>query len=330
MNDPGLFWQAGAWQRLGAALAAGRLHHAVLIGGQPGVGKGALARRLAAAHLCPRATAAGGCGACPACRQVAAGSHPDFSLLEPEEPGKALPIDAVRGFAGQLALTSQYGHGKVGIVEPAEQMTVAAANGLLKTLEEPAPGTLLILVSAEPGRLLPTIRSRCLQVTVPAPEPEAALAWLAERLEEPAVAGEALAAARGGPLRALALAGEGALEARRRWHAAVVAVASGQADPVSAAADCTRDDVRRQLEWLQQWVADLARMAAGGAPRPGSAPEAELQPLRQTTNVERALALSGALARLRQGLVDTNPNAELLREEILTLLAGQDTRPGAS
>lgn len=146
-------------ERLQAALEQHRLAHAYLFDGPDGVGKKLVAQTVARAFLCERGI---GCGSCASCTKMAAGSHPDCYLLEPD--GAAIKIDQVRALQPQLALRAFTGRGKVCLIDGAELMTREAANALLKTLEEPTSDTLIILISSRPESLLETIRSRCQRI----------------------------------------------------------------------------------------------------------------------------------------------------------------------
>ena len=208
----------------------GRLPHALLVHGMRGVGKLALAERIAQMLLCEHADEAKRpCGACAGCRWFLAGSHPDFRRLEPEalaqqpaeqtgeepaEPGgrRAKPsieikIDQVRELTDFLNVGSHRGRLRVALVHPAEDMNVHAANALLKGLEEPPPSVVFLLVPHRPAGLLPTIRSRCVALPVPLPPREAALQWLAEQGVKDAA--RWLAYAGGAPLRAMEYAARG-------------------------------------------------------------------------------------------------------------------------
>src|SRR5258708_27576769 len=173
------------------------LPHALLLHGPRGVGKLALAERVAQLMLCEAGDAARRpCGACDGCRWFLGGNHPDFRRLEPEALAKAPPeseedapsrsakpsheikVDQVRELAGFLNIGSHRGRRRVALVHPAEEMNPNAANSLLKGLEEPPSGAMFVLVSHRPMRLLATIRSRCVAVPVPLPPREAALEWL--------------------------------------------------------------------------------------------------------------------------------------------------------
>src|SRR5438552_12868903 len=151
-----------ARRQLLAAHTRGRLAHAFLFAGPPGVGKRLFARELAKALLCDRPPAPlTACDHCPSCAQVEAGTHPDvFSVRTPEDKHD-LPIDLMREFCGRMALKPTRGGRKVGIVEDADDFNEPSANSFLKTLEEPPPGSLLILLATTIDRQLPTILSRC-------------------------------------------------------------------------------------------------------------------------------------------------------------------------
>jgi DNA polymerase-3 subunit delta' len=152
----------GPLQILKRALAHGTLAHAYLFSGESGIGKKMTARGLAAAVNCRAATPDGGCGSCPSCRKVATGGHPDVRFLEAE--GNEIKIDQVREAQADLALRPFEGNKKVLIVDGAEGLNAASANAFLKTLEEPPGDALIILITAMPQSLLPTIRSRCQEI----------------------------------------------------------------------------------------------------------------------------------------------------------------------
>ncbi|TLM62367.1 MAG: DNA polymerase III subunit delta' [Deltaproteobacteria bacterium] len=138
------------------AISGGRLAHAYLFAGPEGVGKRLMALATARVLFCAEGS---GCGECAACRKLDHRNHPDLHILEPD--GSSIKIEQVRAIQRDLSLRPVEGRRKVCLIEAAEAMTTAAANALLKTLEEPRGDTLLILISSQPQRLLETIRSRC-------------------------------------------------------------------------------------------------------------------------------------------------------------------------
>ncbi len=151
----------------------GRLAHAYLFTGPPGVGKHLFALQLARALLCedPPADRFDACGRCPACHQVDAGTHPDLVLAGRPPDRHEWPIEQMRQVLQAFMLKPARGKGKVAILDDADDFNEETANCFLKTLEEPPPAAVLILVGTSPDRQLPTILSRC-QVVPFAPLPE--------------------------------------------------------------------------------------------------------------------------------------------------------------
>ena len=162
-------WHSAARERLETAVEGGRLPHALLLQGPAGVGKERFAAALAAALLCTgRGARLEACHVCAECALTGAGSHPDLHWLRRPEDRKTISVDQVRELAERLSMTSMRRGRRLAIVSPAHAMTINAQNALLKTLEEPASGTLLLLVSSRPSAILPTLRSRCQRVELAA------------------------------------------------------------------------------------------------------------------------------------------------------------------
>jgi DNA polymerase-3 subunit delta' len=270
------------WQRAPAREALARRAswpQGLLVTGPRGIGKRVLALNLARALLCetPRPDGSA-CGTCASCGYVAAGQHPDLSLVEPfriEDDGEvkrldSIPIEQVRMLTDWSELTSHRGVAKVAVIAPADLLNVYAANALLKTLEEPPPATSFLLVTHQPGRVPPTIRSRCLRLSAPRPSSEEAAAWLAQ--QGVADAANVLAQADGAPLLALALADPSWQQERSVWLSALAKPASLPAVALAARVETGPRDERKDrlalvIDWLLAWTADLARVVAGGRAR---------------------------------------------------------------
>lgn len=150
-------------QTLRRSLATGKTAHAYLFSGPPGVGKHLAARTMAAALNCAEASD-DACGQCPSCRKIEKDVHPDVFEMGLPPGKKSIPVDSVREVEKRLSLRPHEGRAKVVIIDPTDRMTEAAANALLKTLEEPGPGRFLILITAKLSYLLPTVRSRCQKI----------------------------------------------------------------------------------------------------------------------------------------------------------------------
>lgn len=303
-----------AWAQLNARRA--QLPHALLISGQRGIGKYELARRFGESLLCESPTpAAHACGVCVACGWLAQGNHPDFRLLQPDalaeaegEAGDAAEAGSKKKASSQITIgqvralddflhIGTHRHGaRIIVVNPAEAMNRPTANSLLKSLEEPIAGTLFILVSSEPDRLLPTIRSRCQSLAVAQPSRERSEAWLRQ-----AGIGDAahwLALAGGSPLLAVALGGSGEGEL---LDALVAELARGNTlDPLAAAASLDRlikaekrpAPLGRMIEWSQKWLFDLTLVSSGFAQRYFLAQGPALQRLAKATEISKLLAFN--------------------------------------
>lgn len=214
-----LFGHAEAEAAMARALDSGRMHHAWMITGAKGVGKATLAWRLARRAL-GAAPAGEGLASDPAdqeCRRLEALSHPDFLLLRRPFNDKTkklkgeITVEEARKAPAFFSRSASGGHYRVALVDAADDMNINAANALLKTLEEPPKQGLLILVVNTPGRLLPTIRSRCRRLSLRSPSVESTTAWLTDRHGvSQDDAGRAAALANGAPGRALALVEAGA------------------------------------------------------------------------------------------------------------------------
>lgn len=319
MNDATTLppWLEAPWRSLRSHIDADRVPHALLMHGPRGLGKAELAARFAQSLLCHGTTDDWACGQCPSCHLFLADTHPDFQKVGPEEPGKAIKVDAIRGLIGDLALKPQYGGYRIFVLDPAEQMNLNSANALLKTLEEPAERTVLVLISDRPSRLPPTILSRCQKLSIRPPRAEVARRWL-ER-QRPGCAAEVLLSAAGGsPFKALALADTDVVERRRVVFAECEAVLAHRQDPVRIAERWLGASAEECLEWLEAWVADLIVlvMAPGCQRVRNSDLLPDLSRLSGQLSPRRLLDFRAALLDIRQAL-GGQVNRQLLLEEAL-------------
>ncbi|HEY4801055.1 MAG TPA: DNA polymerase III subunit delta' [Paraburkholderia sp.] len=334
-------WQTDDWQRLQQL----RSHwpHALLLHGQAGIGKLQFAQHLAKGLLCESPQANGEpCGACAACHWFAQGNHPDYRIVVPEAlaaeigqageddakadraekgdgeegkksraPSKEIRIEQVRALLDFAGVGSHRGGLRVVVLYPAEALNVAAANALLKTLEEPPAGVVFLVVSARIDRLLPTIISRCRQWPMGTPAPEAATAWLAQQGVDDAPA--LLAESGGAPLAALALAHD---ENRtlRDWTLAQLA-AGPACDAFACGETLQKLPVPLVLGWLQRWAYDL--LAERTAARPRYFPQAASALARCAAKLDAAALARYMKTVTRQRAVENHPlNARLVFEEL--------------
>lgn len=257
-------WHRSPFERLISTRA--QLPHALLIHGRQGIGKLLFARSLAQSLLCEAPTGAGvACERCPACGWFESSNHPDFRLIEPgslaeSEEDESAPdkgstqilIEQIRELPDFINISSHRGGAKVVLIQPAEALNVNASNALLKNLEEPPPDTFFLLVAHRVHYLLPTIRSRCRQMALPGPEPEAAIEWLrAQGVQDAALA---LAQTGNSPLLAQQLAGREYWEQRDSF---LTHIADRKFDALSVAEQIRDYPVYDVVGWLQKWTFDL-------------------------------------------------------------------------
>jgi DNA polymerase-3 subunit delta' len=287
-------WLLPHYQRLGAALTAGRLPHALLIHGPGGWGETVLADALALRLI----DHAGG-------KPAAEVAHPDLRWLTPEGAGEQIRIEAIRALVEFMQQTPQIAAQKVAVVCNADAMNPYAANALLKTLEEPPPDSHIVLVCETLTTLLPTIRSRCQLVAVRPDRHQAALEWVRERAGQvDAARFEALAFEYGGaPFRLL----DALTRDEQPLQTALRDVGRRAADPLALAQAWAKSDA---AELLERWMRYLPDVMAGG--RGGV--DARLP----ATATDAVWGFYERLARARGMLRGTtNPNVRLLLESLL-------------
>ncbi|MEZ2417687.1 DNA polymerase III subunit delta' [Luteibacter sp. RCC_6_2] len=264
-------WHADAWARLQARRERDALPHALLLAGPAGLGKRDFLAAFVNGLLCQQPVAGVACGICRGCQLLAAGTHPDlvalsFGLRKDGVTRSEIVVDQVRDLSQRLSMASQFGGWQVVTIDPADAMNAAAANALLKTLEEPTPSTLLVLVADEPARLPATIRSRCQRIDFLVPSRETALDWL--RAEGVQDAPAALEAAGGNPGMARAWASDGALKQRGEVRHDLKALAAGRGDAMEVVKRWQAADPSRYLWFAAQAATDELRARASGKAAP--------------------------------------------------------------
>ncbi|MGH8778580.1 DNA polymerase III subunit delta' [Paraburkholderia sp.] len=337
-------WQIDDWNKLQQLRA--HWPHALLLHGQAGIGKLRLAQHLAQGMLCESPRDNGEpCGACAACTWFVQGNHPDYRIVLPEAlaaesgfvasaddkaetngkadradaddakksraPSKEIRIEQVRALLDFCGVGSHRGGARVVVLYPAEALNVAAANALLKTLEEPPSGVVFLMVSARIDRLLPTIISRCRQWPLATPAPAVAAAWLAEQGIDDAPA--LLAQAGGAPLAALALAADDN-RVLRDWTLGQLA-AGADCDAFACGEALQKLPVPLVLGWLQRWLYDLLAQRTAGTPR--YFPDASAALARCAAQVDASAFARFMRTVTRQRAVENHPlNARLVFEEL--------------
>jgi len=252
-------WNKGNWQHLVAYVKQDRIPQALLINGVAGIGKQQLALHFAQYLICSDRHENTSCGHCPSCKLFIAQNHPDFILLKPEEPGKAIGIDLIRQLIIKLTLKPQYSGIRVVLIKPAEKMNVNSANAFLKCLEEPPERTVFLLLTEQMQLLPATIISRCQKLLVTPPAAESVSSWLQDQGVEVKQQILLLNLAQGAPIQALAYAKENLLEQRQQCFDDWQNILLRHACPVSLAEKWLKLPAPMLIRWLISWTEDLIK-----------------------------------------------------------------------
>ena len=324
---------------------------ALLLKGRQGTGKLVFARAFAQSLLCEAPAVTGeACGCCAGCRWFEQGAHPDFCLIEPESlsisadetgpgeisvsgvqeetvtvgskarknPRQQISVEQIRALTGNMHVTSHRSGNKVILIHPAEAMNTAAANALLKNLEEPPAQTVFILISHRQQQLLPTIVSRCRQMTLTAPDREIALAWLVQQgVSQPETC---LATAGGAPLTALRY-DQADFLARHQLFIRGVSFPE-KLDPVLLAEETEKqkNELPVVVNWLQKWCYDLVSFRMTGRIRYHPDMQSVIRTLALKTEIGAMIRFIRVLASTWQ-LSQYPLNSRLFLEEMLVSYA---------
>ena len=260
-----------AQARLERAALGDAVSHAWLLTGPANIGKTTLALEFARLLECTGRDPASAepCGECVSCRKLAHGAHPDVIVIEPKKDERTLKVDQVREMIHLASLAPSESRWRIFVIPDIERMVLAGANALLKTLEEPSPGVVLLLTSSEPETLLPTILSRCQVVPMLPLTPEEITRALTGRWQIPETDARRLAALANGRLGWAVRAAENPelREQRIRELEEIANLASASRDERLRRAGALGTDVesaRRVLELWTLWWRDVV-LAAGGA-----------------------------------------------------------------
>ena len=318
-------WQQPVWSQLEQSWKSDRVPHALLIHGVAGLGKYELAKWLAYSMLCEStssrtASRLSACTQCASCKLFLAGSHPDFVLITPEEDKQQISVDQVREASNRLSMTSGRQGYRIAILEPAHQLTVAAANALLKTLEEPGSRTLILLVTSQRGAMLPTIRSRCQQLGIAIPSVNMAQNWLQQQVGK-TVPSELLTFASNAPLKVMDYL-QGSFEIMQRSMSPALASMSQTTDVVKLAQEWSNDQLNERLNWLDYWLTQRIRHEILGNDDPVTfnVRQAPLQSRVQVLNISAMFQALDKLRELKARLRRTALQKELAVESVLFVL----------
>jgi len=306
-----------------------RRPHGILIYGPEGVGKQQFAERIASEMLL------GSDAVNKSSQDFNEFVHPDWRRVAVPTDKKWIVIDQIRDLLHWLYLTSRTQGdansgassraSKVALIAPAERMNANAANALLKGLEEPPAGAVIILVSSRPAGLPATIRSRCQTLKCPAPDQASALGWLESAGHFANGQGAdywqcALALAGNAPLRALAMHETGLIAARNGWARDLTGLMQGQKSVVTVAADWLNTPAADLLDWLGHWCADILKVRYRAKAAQLRNPDLAEMAAKQGAELE-SISLTRYLRQLHQyrAALRGNANPTLMVEAALTL-----------
>ncbi len=328
-------WQQAAWTRLQQMRE--RLPHAILFHGPAGVGKAGFMESVAQALLCENVRPDGhACGSCASCGWFLQNNHPDYRRVRPEAledepaaegedtaepagksksskaPSKEIKIEQIRALADFMNISTHRQGLRVVVLYPAESLNMPASNALLKTLEEPPPGTVFLLSSNSLDRLLPTILSRCRKFALPMPSHEEALAWLKEQGVQDADSW--LREQGGAPLAALLEAESGS---REEMEALLHFLANPAVDGALRTAEkLAKASLPALVAWQQRWLYDVFSVKLSGKSRYYPRYQRELAALAgrvSTGSLNRAIKA----ANERRAVADHPLSAKLFVEDML-------------
>jgi DNA polymerase III subunit delta' len=318
MPFAGILGQESCIAVLGRSLATGKIAHAYLFDGTEGCGKKKTALAFIEAVFCGQSTA---CGHCPSCRRIASMQHPDLHLVEPD--GAYIKIDQIRELQRDLAFRPFEAPKKACIIDVVDRLNPAAGNALLKTLEEPPGNALLILITANPDSVLPTILSRCQRLHFAA-LPEATIATLLrENGTEPESARIVAALAGGSMRKAMEIGEETAIHERKSFLERICSLSLDDITSLFAIAEELAGDKENALELLELLTAflrDALLLHAGST----EVVNADLLPLleRQASGFsgERIMERISYVSEARRA-ISSNVNLRLALEVLFMRLA---------
>lgn len=297
-------WLSASVDKFHRLLVSERLPHALILSGKEGDGAEVLAKSLARTALCMSPELGYPCNHCKSCLLHKADTHPDYFKIVPGGASQTVKVDDIRLLVDRFSSTTQISVRKVAVIFHAETMNTAAANALLKTLEEPPGDALLILVTEGTKALLPTVRSRCQPLVMARPSAEQAKGWLSANEITDKVSDELLDALDQQPLRLKQWIEEGMQAHWDHFQAILSGVADMKVSPVKAATECKDVEIADQLDWIDGRLSKILRdkTLSGILPKPE-----ETRYLQQLTNLRAELVYSA------------NVNAQLFSENLFML-----------
>ena len=245
-------WHNSSWDKFVMAKTQNHLPHALLISGMNGTGKLDFAKKVATSLLCTSPINNEACQNCKSCKTYHARANPDFMEIELLEGKQQISVDQIRKLSDFISYTRSFSAYRIILLNPVERMNTNAANSLLKSLEEPASNTVIILVASNLSRILPTIKSRCQLLTLPSPTTKQAISWIQQEKTN-ANPSELLEMANGQPLTAIAITDED-IQSRGELANDLYSICMQEKSVTETAKNWEKFDHSTLLNWQITWI----------------------------------------------------------------------------
>ncbi len=306
------------------SLRTGKTAHSYLFEGISGCGRKKTALALIQGMFCQSADD-DACGVCPSCRKVTGGSHADIHIVEPLPDKRDISIDQLREMQRTLSLRPYEAPRKACIIEPAERMSVNAANSLLKTLEEPPGDALIILLTENAGLLLPTIRSRCQLIRFAPLSPEHILTLL-EQSGMDADTASLIAPMSGGSMqKAIELDNESLAARRENVISRLSQMNINKIASVFDAAEAlsgNREETLELLDLLISFYRDALHLAAGSGEIVNRSARSAIETIAARRPISRTMEILEAICQTRRD-VQRNANPKLALDHLFMNIAAE-------
>ncbi|MCK5902098.1 MAG: DNA polymerase III subunit delta' [Cocleimonas sp.] len=306
-------WHQKAWNQLITARHQQRLPHALLLAGISGIGKQSFAKAFINSLLCESPLEEGqACYQCKSCKVHKAGTHPDYKQVLLAADKTQIVIDQIRSLNDFLHISRSYQRYRVVLISPAESLNLNAANSLLKSLEEPTAYSVIILLSSQPSVLLPTVKSRCQQLTLAPPHRTDAIHWLQTQSvqHDP----EMLLALSGGrPLTALSFDHETPFKMRQDFLADLSLLLKGEKSITEMSKKWQNNSKQTLLDWQIIWAQQLIKQQFVQ-----NKDQTLSLPLSKTVDLHALWSLHDELLKLKK-MTHTSLNAQSFIETMLLL-----------
>ncbi len=313
-------WHQQSWDKVVSARSQNHLPHALLLTGSEGTGKLDFAEKIVRSLLCTSPIDNKACHNCQSCKTYQSGANPDFLKIELLEGKQQISVDQVRQLSEFINYTRSFNAYRVILLHPAERMNQNSANSLLKSLEEPSDNTVIILVATNLGNMLPTIKSRCQILALPAPDNKEALTWLKAQTPSSSNVEVRLSMSNGQPLTALNITDE-EIQSKEDLLTELLGICSHQLSVTEIAKKWEKFDHAMMLNWQILWIQNFIKnnvIDESPADSLDNNHDATLAKLNQTLSTETQWELYQQLIKQKQ-YIHTSVNSLLFVENMLLL-----------